>query len=185
MVFSEEEVTNVDPAKTGGGEEMPEPTKDESLFDLGTLGLSEDQLKARLDRLDALEAKDRERDVADQCKAWQDQGKSPALVAEAKAIMMSDKGATALNLSEEGKAVELTATDIVKRLVDAVPAVNLSEDPVNDKDASRDKPDDETPGEIELSQDERAEVSRLYLEGVSWEDAIKKVKPDAAKTEKE
>lgn len=148
----------------------------ESTFDLSTLGLSEDELKARLSRLDALEAKDREREVADRCKTWQEEGKAPALVSEARAIMMSDKGGTVLHLSENGKEEELTATDIVERLIAATPAVNLSQDPVTDGAASTDRPDD-SGEESNLSQEERVLASQLFFdEGLSEEEAVAEAK---------
>jgi hypothetical protein len=171
--FSDVEQPIEQPSQDGGGESMSELT-----VDLATLGLSSaDELKQILAERETLRAKDRERDVADRCAKWQKDGVSPALVTEAKTIMMSDKGDTVLNLSEEGKEVGLTATDIVERLIAKAPAVNLADDPVVDAAASDDKPDDKDPKTVELSQEEKKIARELWLyEEYSEADAVAEAK---------
>lgn len=163
-----------DPASAGGGEGMTEVA-----YDFSKLGFaSEEELVAALEERASLRAKDRERDVAELCQKWQSEGKTPALVAEAQAIMMADNGATVLNLSEEGKEVGLSASEIVKRLVDKSASVNLTQDQVTDKDTSEEKPDDK---EVTLSQEERRLASQLFLEqGLSSEEAQAEAKRQIA-----
>jgi hypothetical protein len=159
-------------------EDMPE--KVESTIDLSELGFADaDALKAALSEGANLRKQARERDVTDLCKTWQEDGKSAALVAEAQQIMMSDEGANVLNLSEDSKTVSLTASDIVKRLMDKVPAVNLSNDPVTPKDASDEKPGDSD--EVELSQEEKALATKYFFDGMTEKEAIAKAKVDAKK----
>jgi hypothetical protein len=162
-----------DPANPGGGEVMSEVA-----YDFSALGFdSEEDLKVALSEAKALKAKSRERDVADLCKAWQEDGKAPALVAEAQTIMMSDDGATVLNLSEDGKDVGLSASDIVKRLIDKSTSVKLDQDPVNDKDATGEKEE-----ETNLSEEERLLASQLYFDGgYSMKDAEVEAKKRLAK----
>lgn len=166
--FAEE--INDDPADAGGGEEMSETT-----FDLSELGFaSAEELKAALSETNRLRAKEREREVEDRCKKWQESGKAPALVAEAKAMMMADDGSTVLNLSEDGKENKLTATDIVERLVEKSNSVKLDEDPVNDKDASDESPETEI---TELSHAEKVLATQLYLEqNLTHEEAVAEAK---------
>jgi hypothetical protein len=168
--FSEEPI--IDPAQTGGGEGMSEVA-----FDFSELGFnSREELELALAERKSLKAKDRERDVADRCRKWQEDGKSPALVAEAQAIMMSDEGATVLNLSEEGKQVGLSATDIVERLVSKSASVKLTQDAVEEKTASEDKPDDDK-NEVKLTQEERVLASQLFFDaGLSQEKAVEEAK---------
>lgn len=168
--FSEEPI-NDDPAKVGGGgTSMSDVT-----FDFTSLGFSsEDELKSALEERATLKARERERDVADLCQKWQGEGKTPALVAEAKEIMMSDEGGNVVNLSEDGKTVSLSASDIVKRLVEKSTSVKLNQDPITDKDLSLDKPDDEE--EVELSQDERRIATQLFFGGLSETEAVAEAK---------
>jgi hypothetical protein len=166
-----------DPANPGGGEVMSEVA-----YDFSALGFnSEDELKLALSEAKALKAKSRERDVADLCKTWQEDGKAPALVAEAQTIMMSDDGATVLNLSEDGKDVGLSASDIVKRLIDKSTSVKLDQDPVNDEQATGDKEEEED-DKSNLSEDERLLASQLYFDGgYSMKDAEAEAKKRLAK----
>jgi hypothetical protein len=174
--FSEEPIE--DPAHAGGGEGMSEVA-----FDFSELGFnSREELELALAERKTLKAKDRERDVADRCRKWQEDGKSPALVAEAQAIMMSDEGAAVLNLSEDGKQVGLSATDIVERLVSKSASVKLTQDPVDDAGSSKDGPEDGE--EIKLTQEERVLATQLFFEGnLSEEKAVEEAKRQiAAKT---
>lgn len=159
-------------------EEMPDTPE----YDFKALGFADEaELKAALEERKSLKAKDRERDVADLCQKWQSEGVSPALAAEAQAIMMSDEGATVLNLSEDNKDVALTASDIVTRLVNASPKVDLSEEPVSDEDVSADKPNDDEPNEAKLSQEEKKLATQLFFEqGLPMKEAVQKAKETIA-----
>ncbi len=173
--FSEEPIE--DPANAGGGEGMSEVA-----FDFSELGFnSKEELQAALNERKTLKAKDRARDVADRCKKWQEDGKSPALVAEAQAIMMSDEGTTVINLSEEGKEVGLSATDIVERLVNKSASVKLTQDPVTEEGASEGKPKDGGEEETKLTQEERVLASQLFFDGgLSEAQAIEEAKKQIA-----
>lgn len=170
MGFSEESI-NDDPADVGGGDNnMSEVT-----YDFTSLGFSsEEELKSALEERAELKSRERERDVADLCQKWQGEGKTPALVAEAKAIMMSDEGSNVVNLSEDGKTVGLSASDIVKRLVDKAVGVKLTDDPVSDENMSEDAASEEE--EVELSQEERVIASQLFFSGLSDDEAVKEAK---------
>lgn len=170
--FSEEPI---DPAHAGGGEGMTDVA-----FDFSELGFENaDELKAALSEAKELKAAARERNIADLCQKWQDDGKAPALVAEAQTIMMSDSGSAVLNLSEGGKEVALSATDIVKRIVDKSASVKLDQEPVTEKQASEGagSPAEENDDETKLSQDEQAlAAGYFYDDGLSWEKAVEKAK---------
>lgn len=155
----------------------PEPFNFEEAF-----GLSEDEVKARLAEHADLAKKDRERNVDDTVKAWEDAGKSPAVLVEARKIMLADEGSTVLNLSEDGKKEEtLTATDIVERLVEASAELKLSEkDKITEKDLAKGgkpKDGDEQEEEVKLSAAERKVATHLFLrEGFSEDEAAAEAK---------
>ena len=181
LAFSEE---SNDPATTGGGETVSDGA--DTLMD--KLGLSEDEISARLADYDRMRAEEKKRNITDKCKAWEAEGKAPAVITVARELMMSDDGGAVLHLSEEGSEVGLTATDIVERLVNAVPQLSLSDDPVSDQDTLGDKPKDDASDENEaanLSQALKNEAAAIFLSGeaASEEDALKLAKErKAAKT---
>jgi hypothetical protein len=147
---------------------------------LEELGLSEDELKARLDRADELERKDREATIDKRCETWEGEHKAPAMVAEARSIMLADDGSQALLLSENGRETALSATDIVERLMDKAPSMALSEEDKSggqETASAEERPEDDASKEnVNLSRSEKAEASRLYLEeGLSQAEAIEKV----------
>jgi hypothetical protein len=169
--FSDVETETTDnPAHVGGGEVMSETT-----FDFSELGFaSVEELKTHLAENASLREERRVAKIEDQAKAWQEEGKTPALVVEAKNILMSDKSGAKLNLSENGKETELTASDIVERLVNASPSVKLSEDVVKDETTSEGGKPVEKDEEVELSQEVKALASHIYFyENKSEEDSIK------------
>lgn len=154
-------------------EEKVEPTLAEKL------GLSEDEITARLKDYEALQKKDKERAIKEKITTWQNEGKNPAVLTEAEKILTADDGAVALHLSEDGAEKSLTLSDVVDLLVNAQPTVKLSEDQVKDKDQSKDKPEDSTDPEnkkAELSQEEKLEVTALMFdEKVIESEAVKRV----------
>lgn len=166
--FSEE---NENPAGVGGGESMSEMT-----LDLSELGFeSAEDLKAALAERATLRARDRQRDVEDRCKSWQEDGKTPALITEAKAIMMADDGQVILTLSEEGAEKSLTATDIVERLVNKTVGVKLEDDPVSEQGLSEDQPKDDE--EAELPAEVKLLASQIFFsEDVDYESAVSEAK---------
>jgi hypothetical protein len=174
-----------------GGEVMPETTeekKDEVVTPEDTLatklGLSEDEITSRLAEYNELKAKDKKHEVDAQITEWQDKGVTPAVLSEAKAILMADEGAVVLNLSEDGAAKPQTASQLVDRLISAIPTVKLAEAPgTGEKEATGGKPANEEENPYaDLSLSERADVSimRLY-DRVSEEEAVAQVR---AKREK-
>lgn len=181
--FSEQLQTS-DTTDLGGGvednmttivETPVEETEDTDTF-LTELGLSEEGLKDKLARLAELEREGRERSISDQVKAWEEAKKSPALITQAKAILMADEGDTVLTLSEDGNSVGLSASDIVNRLMEAAPALALADDPVTEEEAMGERaPDDAT--EENLSEEVKSEANRLFLyERYSEDDALAEAK---------
>lgn len=144
---------------------------------LEELGLSEDEVKAKLREADELKEKNRTLEMSAQqtrveglCKKWQDEdGKAPAVVAAAREILLSEVKGDTLLLSENGRTTETSFEDAITKLVDASPKVDLSEDKSGgDKEASKGK---QPPKDAEdenafanLSVDVKAEASRLWLE---------------------
>jgi hypothetical protein len=175
-----------------GGEVMPEKTteekKDEVVAPEDTLatklGLSEDEITSRLAEYNELKAKDKKHEVDAQITEWQDKGVTPAVLSEAKAILMADEGAVVLNLSEDGTAKPQTASQLVERLISAIPTVKLSDAPgTGEKEATGDKPANEEENPYaDLSLSEKTEISHMVLyDRVPEEDAVKQVR---AKREK-
>lgn len=152
----------------------------EVAFDISELGFSDPaDLKAALEAGRQAQAEARERDIADTCKAWQTDGKTPALVTAAEQIMMADEGTAVLNLSEGKTETALTATDIVKRLVEASESVKLDQDLVTDEKTSDDKPEDKD--KTQLSQEVRALASQIYLSSeVTEDEAVEQAKSELA-----
>ena len=185
VAFSEEN----NPNTINGGEIVSETTTIEEVTTpedtlVTKLGLSEDEITSRLEEYETLKAKDKQHEVDAQISKWQDDGVTPAVLSEAKAILMADSGAVALNLSEDGVNKPVTATQLVERLIAVMPTVNLSDEPGNgDQGASGSRPDEEEANEYaDLSLSEKAEIANMVLfSQVSEEDAVAQVR---AKREK-
>jgi len=182
VAFSEENNPNINGGETtvsNTTEEKNEVTAPEDTL-ASKLGLSEDEITSRLAEYEALKAKDKKHEVETQIAAWQDEGVTPAVLSEAKAVLMSDDGAVVLNLSEDGATKPLTATQLVTRLIDAIPKVKLSDDPkLGEKEATEgNRPEDEEKDEYaDLSLAEKTEITNMMLyERVSEEDAVKEVR---------
>lgn len=188
MAFSEDNSEIIEPdIESGGGDVMEDkevtPTVPKFLSDLG---LSEEEAASRLSRYEELERRDRESAIKAKVDKWQEEKKAPGLVTLAHTLLSAaNETATVLNLSEGGKNVELTAVDVIDRLMAAAPALTLSEDPVTDKDVQGDKPDDDATNEnVKLSQAEKTLVASLYLtEGLSGEEAVTEAKRRLGKSE--
>jgi len=134
---------------------------------LEKIGLSEETVTAQLAELETLKKKDRERTIKEKITAWQSEGVAPSVLTEAEKILMADDGSYELSLSENGSDKSLSLSDVVERIVSAVPGVKLGEDKVTNKDLSKDKPADTVDDEnnkAKLSQDEKAEVVALMLD---------------------
>jgi hypothetical protein len=144
------------------------------------IGLSEEEVKAALTRLSEVEDENRLNRIDAKCSNWQEEGKSPALVKEAKAILMSDSGAVAVNLSEDGATKSLTLSEVVERLVAAAPTVKLSDDAISEEEVAGEKPADDASLENEranLSHDEKVLVfSLMFDEQMDEERAIAEAK---------
>jgi len=183
QVVAFSEVPETESADAEGGEQVttvvPEETQEEVTkpeFDFqAAFGMSEEELRASLARTAELEAESRNNRIDAQIKSWQEEGKSPALLAEAKAILtVSSDPAPVVLLSEDGKDTELSVADVVTRLVAAAPSVKLSEEQVTEEGASQDKPKDDTSNEndqADLSLAEKEEVVHLTLYGNMTEEA--------------
>ncbi len=137
------------------------------------LGLSEDEILARLKGYEDLAKKDKERNIKDRITAWQSEGKTPAVLEVAEKVLMADDGRSSLNLSE---TETLSLSEVAEMFVEASASVKLSDDKVNDKDQSDDKPNDSTELEnkkADLSADEKADVASLMFgEGKTEDEAI-------------
>lgn len=172
--FSEEPLTseNID---EGGVEDNMTTIVEDTNTDtfLSELGLSEDEVKARLSRYEELEKANKQARIDEQVRKWQDdEKKSPAVVAAAKEILMADEGAVILNLSDDGKNESLTASDIVNRLVAASPELNLSEEVITEEEVAGEAPADDTTEE-NLSDEVKSEARRLFLyENYTEKDAL-------------
>jgi hypothetical protein len=171
-----------------GGTDMPEvEATDEKATFLDELGLSEEDVRAAVEENKRLKAEARQRDIDTKVQKWSDEKKSPAMVTEAKALLSASDDSVVLNLSEDGKDVGLSAADIVERLMEKAPTINLSQDVVTDQDVTGEKDakdvEDEN-DEANLSQDEKSLATLLfYEEGYSEKDAVAEAKKRLAKGE--
>jgi phage I-like protein len=182
LAFSEEsEITE----SVGGDVMETEVTEVEATTPtfLDDLGLSEDEAKARLTRYEELEKRDRENTVNAKIQAWEGANKSPAVVSVAATLLsaaVNQGGTPVLNLSEDGASVQLSAEDIIDRLVAASPEVKLAQDVVTDKDVAGVKVEADAGNEnvmANLSQDEKVLATDLFLsQGFSRDEAVAEAK---------
>ncbi len=152
-------------ATTEGGDDVAEQeTATMTMEDLAKeLGLSSvEELKDRLDLANESAEKLRARDIRDMARDWEDDGVPPAVIAAARPFLDGDDGGPALNLSEDGSDVQLSVTEIVKRVVDSVPRVDLADHAPKPKGGST-RPEDDA--HKELSPDEKAERVNAFLSG--------------------
>jgi hypothetical protein len=135
-----------------------------------TLNLSDDEVQARLSKLEILEARDKVRTVDEKIREWQEAGfkEQPALLVVVRDIMLSDDEHTALLLSEheedgtpKGDRQGVTATEIVERLMGAAKPAELNLSEQHSMNGDRDRPDADT--SKELSRKEKADAAREYL----------------------
>ena len=168
--FSEEnekgDISTTDIATaTNQGGEIVSTLEDTPKTFLDELGLSEDEVKERLSRLEAVEAENKKNRIDAKCEEWQKAGKSPALVLEAKAALLADPGTVAMNFSENGQAKELTLSEVVERLVNAAPSLNLEDDPITDAATTGDGPPADTTDEnSNFSEEEKTEIGVLMFD---------------------
>jgi hypothetical protein len=143
---------------------LSEETKNTFFEDLG---LSEDEVRERLSRLESVEAENKKNSINAKCNAWQEEGKSPAIVKEAKAALLSDNGTYAINFSEDGQTKTLSLSEVVERLVTASPSVQLSEDKVTDEDATDEAPEVDTEEEnlkATFTDEEKVEIGVMIFD---------------------
>lgn len=166
-----------------GGNEMPEVTEATPINFEETFGLSEDGIRAMIERNARLEADNKRNGVNTKVTAWEAEGKTPAVVKIAKDLLMSDDGTSSINFAEGDEVKSLTLSEVVDRLVAATPNIKLAEEKVKDKDASEEKPVDDTDLEnvfAGFSVDQKSDVHQLmFEEKMPQEAAIKKVAADA------
>lgn len=141
------------------------------------LGLTAEEIKDKLERYSELESKLHTREVEAKTKDWSEAGVPPAVVTAAKEIMLADDGNAALMLSQGDQETTLTASELVERIVNAVPKLDLSDQtrkvPVSG--APKDDAEDEIePHEVKV----RAAELALADHTLSEEDAIKKARKE-------
>lgn len=183
--FSEEDemgdMSNSDTtAQNKGGvivstQETEAPVKNTFFEDLG---LSEDEVKSRLERLEAVEAEVRKNRIDAKLAAWKEEGKSPAVLTVAEQALLADKGEVAINFSENGKSNDLSLSEFVERIVDASPTLKLDEEVVGEEALAGEKPPaDATQENTDFSENEKVEIGALMFDhGMSEEAAIAKVR---------
>lgn len=186
LSFSEEngdDTSNAEPtANNEGGVivstvETPEVVETKpSFFD--EIGMSEDEVKERLARYEAVEAENRKNRIDAKLAAWQAEGKSPAVLKAAEDVLFADTGEVAVNFSENGSSVSLTLSEVVDRLVAASPEVKLDEEVVTEENLAGEKPAEDASAENEeFSLAEKTEIAALMLDqGYSEEAAINEVR---------
>ena len=151
-----------------------EETNDTDTF-LSELNMSEDEVKVALAEYNRLKEEARVNKVEQKIKEWEDAKKSPAVIKEAKAALLADQNIT-LNLSEDGKEVEISLSELVDRLVAASPEVALADDVITDEEAGGTAPPDDTTDE-NLSDEVKSEARRLFLyENYTEDDALAEAK---------
>ncbi len=128
---------------------------------LSELNMSEDEVKAALADYDKLQAEAKVTKIDQKVKEWEEAKKSPAVIKEAKAALLADENIT-LNLSEDGKDVEVSLSELVDRLVAASPEVNLADEVITDEEVGGTAPPDDTTEE-NLSDEVKSEARRLFL----------------------
>lgn len=199
VAFSEEDNIISNSAEKAEGGEIVSTTEEEQKNEnketpivsapsfLEELGLSEDEVKERLARLDSTEAEVKKINIENKVKAWQEEGKSPALVKEAKNILMSDKGVVSINLSEDGETKTLSLSEVVERLVAVAPTQKLNEDQTTEEEAAGDKPNNDTQEENEkanFTQEEKVVFfSAVFDDKLTEEQAFDRVKKLRAKSD--
>ncbi len=180
--FSEENeegnTSNIDTtANNEGGVIVSTLEETKTFFD--ELGLSEDEVKERLSRLEAVEAEVRKNRIDAKLAAWKEEGKSPAVLVEAEAALLADSGAVAVNFSEKGKEVPLTLSEVVERLVTASPNMKLDEEVVNEEELAGEQPPVDTTDENkpEFSEEEKTQIGILMFDhGKSEAEAMDEVR---------
>lgn len=188
--FSEEDeegnTSNTDTTATNEGGVIVSTLEDTKPTFFDELGLSEDEVKARLDRLEAVEAEVKRNRIDSKLADWKAEGKSPAVLKIAEQALLSDSGAVAFNFSEDGKETSLTLSEVVEQLVAASPEMKLADEQVSDADLAGDKPDNdasEENKEASFSEEEKTQIGVLMFDhGYSEEAAIAKVR-EAQKSE--
>lgn len=171
--------TNMDIPR--GGEEVSTDTEkevvtvvDRSFFE--ELNLSEDDIRGIVADYSAVKAEQRKISINSKGKNWQEAGKSPALVKAAKEILFADDETVSINFSEEGVQKTLSLSEVVEKLVEASPSIDLS-DEINEEDVAGNAPDADASKENEranFSDEILNEAARLFIdENLSEEEALK------------
>jgi hypothetical protein len=138
---------------------------------LSELNMSEDEVKAALADYDKLKSDARVNKIDQKVKEWEEAKKSPAVIKEAKAALLADENIS-LNLSDDGKEVTVSLSELVDRIVAASPEVALADDVITDEDTNGEAPPDDTTEE-NLSDEVKSEARRLFLyENYSEDEAL-------------
>lgn len=135
-----------------------------------------DEAKAENERLKLGE---NERGIKDQIKGWEDDKFSPAILKVAEEVLLGEQTPEGVKLSSDGKEETVAVADIVKRLVEASPKVELEDTQVTEEDATKGNKPKEEAEEVELSQEVQDRARELYLhEGMSEAEAITKAQEE-------
>jgi hypothetical protein len=158
---------------------VPDPEKVEPETAEETTGLSDEEVLAMREELERLKTENAglklssdERAIKDQIKGWQDEKFSPAILTIAEEVLLGEVTAEGVNLSSDGKEETVTVGEIVKRLVEASPKIELDDAQVTDADSTGDKPKEEAE-EVELAEEVQDRARELFLHhGKTSEEAL-------------
>lgn len=166
----------VDPEKQEGEgkkDEKPESTGSSGVGLADELGLSGEEVRERLERYDEMERRLHESDVDRTTEKWSRDGVPPAVIEEAKQVMLADDGGAALLLSQEGgEESKLTVSDVVERIVAKVPKLELEDASIA---GGHERPKQDASDE-NVSHEVKVRATELTLADVnlSYEDALKR-----------
>lgn len=176
--FSEEPLTSETIIEGGVEDNMTtiEQTFESDTF-LSELGFSDvEEVKAALARANELEKESKINKVEQKVREWEEAKKSPAVISVAKAALLADEGTVTVNLSEDGKTVSASLSEIVDKIVAATPEVNLADEIITDELTEGTAPPDDATDEL-LSDEVKSEARRLFLyENYTEDDALAEAK---------
>jgi hypothetical protein len=171
-----QEVTNVGNEGEGTTLTLSEQLEQE-------FGMTAEELREQLKRSEEQNERLRLSEVKSQKQEWKAAGVPPAVIEVAESILLADDGGAALLLSEEGTESTLTVSEVVRRIVEKVPTLVLSES-ITDEDKSKDKPADNADSE-NLPHNVKVRAAELALADISLseDDAIKQAKNELGLSE--
>lgn len=159
-------------------EETPEKTE--------VLGLSEEEVREALAERDRLKAEneglklgEHERGVTDQIKGWENDKFSPAILKVAEEVLLAEVTPEGVTLSSDGKEETVTVSEIVKRLVEASPKIELEDKKVTEEVATEGTNPAVEAEEVELAEEVKDRARDLFLrESKSEKDALEQAQAE-------